>query len=93
MSPPDGDRSEVEEKALGLFKFLRYFSELRTKTIRSHDTYEDVLWISDIPRVSGCHAAAWFRGQDDDESQLEAWVEIRKPQMPQSVKHSNAGTS
>ncbi|MDK1030150.1 MAG: AAA domain-containing protein [Anaerolineae bacterium] len=82
MSPPDGDRSEVEEKALGLFKFLRDFSELRTKTIRSLDTYEDVLWISDIPRVSGCHAAAWFRGQDDDESQLEAWVEIRKPQMP-----------
>jgi hypothetical protein len=82
MSPPDKDQPEVEAKALGLFKFLRDFSELRTRTIRSLDSYDDVLWLSDIPRVSGCHVAAWFRGQDDDESQLEAWVEMRKPQMP-----------
>jgi very-short-patch-repair endonuclease len=84
MCPPGNTYNDTQEKSLGLFKFLREFAELRTKTTRSLDSYEDVIWLSDIPRVKGCHAAVWFRDRKAgvEDSQLDDWVEIKKPRLP-----------
>ena len=64
---------------VALYTFLKEFTELRSKTIRSIDQYEQVLWFSDIPREPECTCAAWKRGQDDETS--EVWLEIRQPRL------------
>ena len=42
------------ESAVALYTFLREFAQLRTRTIRDVDAYEQVIWASDIPRQQGC---------------------------------------
>lgn len=71
----------VRERAKGLFRFLREFSELKTRTIESIDSYDAVLWLSEIPKDMGCHTAAWFRGQVGDDANLDTWIEIEKPKL------------
>lgn len=66
------------EKAIRLFSFLRELTKLRTKTIRTINQYEKVLWFNDIPREPGCHCIAW--GPIDEEDS-DVWVEIKKPRL------------
>jgi len=72
------------ERAIRLFTFLREFSQLRTKTIRSIDQYEQVLWLSEIPKVPNCYCIAW---KPDEASRTDIWIEIQKPKiiLPPSV--------
>lgn len=76
----DGPRGEdVRSRARALFSFLKEFTELRTRTTRSVDDYERVLWLVDVPREPGCDCAAWHRGRGEEEA--EVWLEIRQPRL------------
>lgn len=73
------DSKVIRDHAIRLFIFLKELSELRTKTIRTLDTYEKVLWLADIPRERGCYCAAWFT--DHDEELTDTWIRVHKPRL------------
>ncbi len=70
---------ELRDRAIRLFTFLREITELRSKTTRTCDQYEKVLWFDEIPREPGCYCIAWRMNQDHEES--DVWVEINKPRL------------
>jgi very-short-patch-repair endonuclease len=65
------------ERAVRLFQYLKELSVLRTRTIRSIDSYESVLWFSDVPHEPECFAASWFQEVGDYEG--DEWLVIHKP--------------
>ncbi|MFQ5804421.1 MAG: AAA domain-containing protein, partial [Candidatus Methylomirabilales bacterium] len=75
----------VREQAIRLFMFLRELTELRTKTIRTSDQYEKVLWFNDFPREPGCHCIAWSPVEE-----YEVWLEIKKPRLKAPPERSEA---
>ncbi len=76
---PGGEVAEdVRDRAVRLFTFLREYTQLRVRSVRTTDAYEQVVWLSDIPRASGCYCSAFTRSQKD----AEIWVEIHQP-VPQ----------
>ena len=70
---------DLRSKTASLYTFLKEFARLRTKTVRSIDEYEEVLWFSDIPREAECDCATWHRGQDQENP--ERWLEVRQPRL------------
>lgn len=66
--------------AQALFMFLKEFTELRMRAVRSVDQYEDVLWLSEIPHEDECRCSAWFPGREGGDA-TEIWVEIQKPKL------------
>ncbi len=70
---------DFRDRAIRLFTFLRELTELRTKTIRTSDQYEKVLWFNNIPREPGCYCVAWRAAETEEDR--EVWVEIRKPRL------------
>ncbi len=70
---------ELRDRAIRLFTFLREITELRSKTTRTCDQYEKVLWFDEIPREPGCYCIARRMNQDQEES--DVWVEIKKPRL------------
>lgn len=81
---PGDSEEQVRDRAIRLFTFLRELTELRTKTIRTLDHYEKVLWFNDVPRETGCYCIAW--SQADDEEKADVWVEIKKPRLKAAPK-------
>ena len=67
------------ERAVALYTFLKEFAQLRTRTVRDVDTYEQVIWVSDIPQQPGCDCIAWHRDLDDASD--KPWLEIRRPRL------------
>ena len=67
------------ERAVALYTFLKEFSQLRTRTVRDVDTYEQVIWVSDVPQQPGCDCIAWHRDVDDVSD--KPWIEIRRPRL------------
>ncbi len=65
------------ERAVRLFQYLKELSVLRTRTIRSIDSYESVVWFSDVPREPECFAASWFAADNDVDE--DEWLVISKP--------------
>lgn len=76
QDPPE--EKVVRDRAIRLFTYLRELTEINTKTVRTIDQYDKVLWFSDLPREIGCYCIAW-EPVDDDKS--DVWVEIRKPRL------------
>ena len=72
------DDKLVRDRAIRLFTYLRELTELNTKTIRTSDQYEKVLWFSEIPREMGCRCIAW---EAVNEENSDVWIEIRKPRL------------
>ncbi|TWH52013.1 uncharacterized protein DUF559 [Sporomusa sp. KB1] len=66
----------ARDRAIRLFTFLRQLSELRTKTVRSLESYENVLWLSEIPKTKGCFFYAWTNEANPNK---DSWIEIDKP--------------
>lgn len=66
------------EPAIRLFRFLKELTELRTKTIRTLDNYEKVLWLEEIPHEEGCYCAVWRENIDEA---ADNWIEIQRPQF------------
>jgi hypothetical protein len=73
------EEQEIQDRAVRLFTYLRELTGLRSKTIRTCDEYEKVLWFNDIPQEPGCHCIAWRSLRDEGES--EVWLEIKKPRL------------
>lgn len=84
MSVSQIDDRRIREQAIRLFTFLRELTELRTRTVRTLEQYEKVLWLNDIPRESGCHCIAWRRS--DSHEQSDVWLEIKKPRVKDPPK-------
>lgn len=78
--PEARDGEMTRERATALYTFLKEFTELRTKTTRTVDQYEQVLWFSDVPHETECDCAAWHRGLDGDSG--EVWLSVRQPRPP-----------
>ncbi|MEW5922238.1 MAG: AAA domain-containing protein [Bacillota bacterium] len=66
------------DQAIRLFRFLKELTELRTKTIRTLDNYEIVIWLDKIPRQEGCFCAAW---REDTSETSDNWIEVKKPRL------------
>ncbi len=76
---PSGETGNIRERATALYTFLKEFTELSTKAVRTVDQYEHVLWFSDVPREPECDCAAWHRDRDVDGG--ETWLVIHKPRL------------
>ncbi len=76
---PETDDQQVRDRAVRLFTFLREITELRSKTIRTIEQYDKVLWFKEIPREPGCDCIAWRPVKDEEKS--DVWVEIRRPRL------------
>jgi very-short-patch-repair endonuclease len=77
-SLPELDSSH--QRAISLFTYLKELSALRTRMVRTVDSYESVVWLADIPRERECFSASWFAepGKRDEDS----WIRIDKPRLP-----------
>ena len=73
---------QVRNRSIRLFTFLKELTELRSRTVRSYDQYEHVLWFHEIPRHRGCHCIAWQAVPDDEAT--DAWVEVSQPRFNNS---------
>ena len=71
--------TDLQDKSKKLFSYLKELVQLRSGTIREIDTYESVMWLSNIPRESECFAQVWGVPR---ESKEDVWIEIRKPKLP-----------
>lgn len=74
-----GPEHIIRKGAISLFNFLRELTELRTKTIRTIENYERVIWFSKIPREPGCQCIAWHQGNESEHE--DVWIEIQKPRL------------
>src|SRR5260221_4413687 len=92
MQPPTRNRpmadgptadGRIRGDAIRLYTLLKEFTEPRTQTVRSLDTYDEVLWFADIPRQPECDCVMW---QDPGEGAAgetsEVWLEVHKPRIP-----------
>lgn len=68
------------EQTISVFKYLRELTQLRTKTIRDVDRFQEVFWFDDLPHADGCHTIAW-NSADDDQAD-DVWLEIRRADEP-----------
>jgi len=73
------EEDEHKDKAIRLFTFLREVTASRTKTVRTLDNYEQVLWIADIPQENECHFVGWNPIAETDSE--DTWSEVKKPRM------------
>jgi very-short-patch-repair endonuclease len=80
MSEPPSLMEEVVRKhAIALYTFLKEFTELRMESVRSIDSYDQVLWLDAVPREPGCSCAVWHRGREEEEP--DVWLEVKKPRL------------
>lgn len=73
------EQALIRDRSIRLFTFLKELTELRSKTTRSCDRYEKVLWFHEIPRNHGCHCIAWRAVTTDELS--DVWVEVTQPKF------------
>lgn len=76
---PVAQAQVLRSRAVALYTFLREFVELRSQIVRTVDSYEEVLWLADIPKEPGCRCLVWSRGQASPEPDI--WIEIHKPRL------------
>jgi len=81
--------SPTRDRALRLIKYLQALASLRTKIVRDIETYENILWLHEIPHEKGCVTQAWG---NSEEIGPDIWLEIQKtnephlPNYPESCK-------
>lgn len=59
-----------KDHAIRLFSFVREVVQLKTRTIRSLNRYEQTIWISDIPLENECACAARSSSSADGDTSL-----------------------
>src|SRR5215468_7588189 len=72
LAAPD----DVRDRAIRLFTFLREYTQLRASTALTTDSYDEVIWLADVPGLPGCVCAAVEPTRDG-----EVWLEVRKPKL------------
>jgi len=73
------DNSPVD-RAQRLFLYLRELANLRSKTVRDLNDYEQAIWLADFP--DGTPATSAFDVHDDDE-RLISWLEVDRVHLPE----------
>jgi very-short-patch-repair endonuclease/Cdc6-like AAA superfamily ATPase len=74
----------TREQSVRLFKFLRELTVLRTKTVRTLEKYDKVVWFEDVPERNECFSV--YRTSVDDRSEL--WLEVEQPNISPCPKPS-----
>ncbi len=69
------------QQAKDLFTFLAEVKKLSSPTIKDCDTYDQVIWVSELPRDKGCYTKAWNLIGQPAEKTSDNWLEIEKPQL------------
>jgi very-short-patch-repair endonuclease len=75
---------DTREKSIQLFTYLRELSALRSKQVKDIKKYEQILWLSEIPKEKGCYCVAWnlwAQTDDEKEERSHVWIEVRKPTL------------
>ncbi len=77
-----GDNTEsVSKQAANVFHYLRELKGLQFLPVSDVEKYDQVLWLSDIPKEKGCYCKAWELIRDDSTDEKDFWVEIYKPKL------------
>jgi len=79
MPSPESSAKSSVEKAVRLIDFLTRVALLRTKVNRDVATYEQVVWLSSVPRDKNCFTQAWGRSEDHETAE---WLEVKARKEP-----------
>ena len=67
----------IRDRSVRLFTFLRQLAEMRAKAIRTVDKYDQVIWLSNIPRDNRhCDCVAWTL---ESGTLKDCWLWVKKP--------------
>jgi len=73
---------EIIKNARNLFRYLAEIKALQSPTVRDVKEYENVIWLSDIPRENLCYCSAWaLFGEPGEDDGSGAWVSVQKPKL------------
>lgn len=61
------DRDKQNDKTLRLVEYLLRLASQHTTLVRDIAGYEATLWLSDIPRETGCYTRAWGPNEEYDD--------------------------
>lgn len=79
--------SGLNAKALKVVDYLSALARVTMVTVRELSSYQNVLWLSDVPKEGGhCYSRSW--GSDENMPD-DVWLEVRKypePQLPATPK-------
>ena len=78
------DLSPERDKAIRLFTYLKDLCALRTTQVRNVSTYDQVFWVSDLPRHKLCRCIIWRLNDPPSltsEQHADSWIEIHKPAL------------
>jgi len=76
--------SPERDKAIRLFTYLKELCALRTTQVRNVATYDQVFWLSDLPRHKRCRCTIWHLTDPSapvTDQHSDFWVEVRKPEL------------
>jgi hypothetical protein len=73
------DSSAQQSQAIRLFQYLQELARLKSKPIRSLDSYENVLWLVEAPRSREVQCVLWRT--DEGRETPDDWIEAKKPPL------------
>ena len=79
MSSAESPAKSSVKRVVRLIDFLTRVALLRTKVNRDVARYEQVVWLSSVPRDKNCFTQAW--GQSEDHEAHE-WLEVKARKEP-----------
>jgi len=71
-------QQKVRDRAIRLFTYLQELVQLRTPQVRDVESYEAVIWFSEIPQEDECYSIS--RGSPLEDT--DVWLEIKKRKEP-----------
>lgn len=78
------EMSPERDKAIRLLTYLKDLCALRTTQVRNVKTFDQVFWLSDLPRHRLCRSAIWRLTDPSSPTSgqhVDPWIEIRKPAL------------
>jgi len=76
--------SPERDKAIRLFTYLMDLCALRTTQVRNVAKYDQVFWLTDLPRHKLCGCTIWRLidpSSPISERHADTWIEVRKPAL------------
>ena len=78
----------IRDRSLRLFRFLEQLTEMQSKSVRNLTSYDQVLWINDIPQnPQYCDCVAW---NGNAKRVKDYWVMVKKPPISFAPTPPNA---
>ena len=75
-------------KSSNLLQYLKEVVQLKNKSVRSIDNYENKVWLSDIPESKYSFIQPMIKGfpSNSDDELSDKWIEIKKPKLTNAPK-------